>query len=494
MGQGSAYRTTIFRNRLSSQGAPLISDSLPSCQSRTKDGDSPVYNFLRKMRQCRRGLVPLDKLKAASYQLGKRVPVYPGKYVPYTEHQVLNGGMPGLKRIPEDTAAGWPFKKMGLKKRDLLEGDILNRSAGPILRSEIDKLRSFSGDVKWLIFLKDELRPAERVKYAETRAINSGPYHLNIELFRIFGPFILHIKRTRAIHGMMYGLNVTSPEWGQLSRDLDTFPFCMGSDVSSMDLRTPAEMMEMFISFWKQVCNPDPEVVKYGTYLLSLGVKKQILLFDQEIEVEGTNPTGWYLTTIMNCYVRMTLELMIFKSLVPEGNFWDLVRFFVYGDDSVGCVSPLVSEVYNPPAIGREAQSMGFKFTMPDKAPKLDWIPKDQLVFLGRTFFYDGQVCLAPLSLETIAQIVYWYKKSKKISKATAIIERLQVASEDMIMYPRDLFDDIHEQLCAFAHEAQVPEPEDRFDDLRGRYYGDLGCYPALAYMSDELMKRWELK
>jgi len=168
-----------------------------------------------------------------------------------------------------------------------------------------------------------------------------------------------------------------------------------------------------------------------------------VVINNDLIQLNGSNPSGHGLTTIVNCIVNhFYLRCMWYKTTDKVGEFRSWVVAIVYGDDAV--ISSL-DKTFTLHSIIKQGGHFNIKITPSDKGDPADqppFVPISHIDFLGRRFVWDpeAQIWRAPLSLLSLGKMVAFAVESSVMEDSrmqmvllSLEIERVQHLDEDSI-------------------------------------------------------------
>ena len=88
----------------------------------------------------------------------------------------------------------------------------------------------------WIDTLKDERRPLEKVRIGKTRVFSAGPMDFVILFRKYFLGFNAHCMANMITNEMAVGINVYSPRWHVLAKNLQKKgPHVVAGDFSNFD-------------------------------------------------------------------------------------------------------------------------------------------------------------------------------------------------------------------------------------------------------------------
>jgi hypothetical protein len=136
----------------------------------------------------------------------------------------------------------------------------------------------------------------------------------------------------------------------------------------------------------------------------------------QFVWMDHTQPSGNFLTTIINCLHNMFLFRIAYMLCKRANNLTMECRSYTrntsisnYGDDCAGSVSFEVSPWFNMITISKQLGKLGFVFTDANKKmPTRPTMPIEEVSYLKRGFKEQDGTTVAPLCVETIKSMVMW--------------------------------------------------------------------------------------
>lgn len=283
-------------------------------------------------------------------------------------------GTTNLDGLDLNTSAGYPYNTLGISKRDLIpdRGRPLTR-----LQQALD-LHGY--DLPFTTYLKDELRPLEKVKKGKTRLIECSSLNDTIRMKRIFGRlFQVFHQNPGTTTGSAVGCN-PDVHWSQFFAEMGGNPL-VAFDYSNFD----ASMDPMWFDATKEVLRRlgyTEEHLKCIDHIKS----SDHIYKDKMYHVEGGMPSGCSGTSIFNSInnnlIIRTLVLKAYKGI----NLDDL-RIIAYGDDVVATYPyQLDAQI-----IADEGKAYGLTMTPPDKSQDFNETNWENVTFLKRKFVPDEQ-------------------------------------------------------------------------------------------------------
>jgi hypothetical protein len=341
--------------------------------------------------------------------------------------------LPYRRAISAKTSPGFPLKyeDKKYKKRFLpytefdsvLDGDELmdleQECSDIISDANVGKRR------KWyyLISLKDELLPKEKVKAGKARPFCCTPFKLLLVSKMLFGQFVEWYYTNCLDRGHGATLNPYE-DWGILCRKLeafsDDFETCVAdsSDFSGFDSSNSPLVMNAcleIINQWYTAMGLTEYKEARKTIFLDV-INSFHILQDEIHEWTSSLPSGTYLTLVINCMSNnLIFRYAYYRSLddasVPIKTFNKLVSFVAVGDDNVYSCSSEIRDIFNPRAIAGYASELGFVMTSDSKGELTEWRMLKDITFLKRGFRKEGHKYFAPLAIDTMMSTIMWSRK-----------------------------------------------------------------------------------
>ncbi|AVM87411.1 polyprotein [Yili teratoscincus roborowskii picornavirus 2] len=342
---------------------------------------------------------------------------YYGKHHPLMLHQAVKG-VDGLNPIDMNTSAGVKYQSRGLKKRDLLAIEpfwISDRLAMDI-KKYWDALSSGKNpEVLFGCFLKDELRPIQKIKDANTRCIEAAPLDYVLVHRQILGGIYSQFySKPCVLTGMCPGIN----PWTDFDMMMSCLhENCYNLDFSKYDGSLSAEIMEMGVEIIKG-CSEVPHLVDQ---IFKPVITSQHHVFDEVWTVYGGMPSGAPCTTILNtiCNLLMSRYCAILASSALEQ---DEVVIFAYGDDVVVSTE---EEMDTTVFVDSMYKHFGMTVTDANKKLGINKLDKNEISFLKRKpkFFPGTQFFVGQLDLSEMKQNIMWMHGMKEFEQQLTSFE-----------------------------------------------------------------------
>jgi hypothetical protein len=222
-----------------------------------------------------------------------------------------------------------------------------------------------------------------------------------------FGDFITYMAKFCVDRPVAVGINPHSLDWIRLHRRLNRCnQSVIAGDFSNWDGKCPAFMMDKICDYINEWYDDGPENFAMRKMIFK-NVTHATRVHDQFIyQVKRGMPSGFYGTAEFNSMCQTAMNFLVMETLnIPL----DQYEFTVYGDDNVICINRpgITWKTLSP--IYKELFDMDYTHFLKDTVE--DVVDTLQTVkFIGRKFVRADSYYHAPLDLQTIFEMVYWYK------------------------------------------------------------------------------------
>lgn len=311
-------------------------------------------------------------LTAMHHYLSQIKPLLPDNVTePLTLEEVVYG-TENLEGLDLATSAGYPYVTLGVKKKDLIP------PRGQPLSKLNEALDLYGYDLPFVTYIKDELRPAEKVKAGKSRLIECSSMNDTIRMKRTFGRLFQVFHQNPGIAtGSAVGCN-PDVDWSRFYAEMGGQPL-VAFDYSNYDASMNPKWFELLKLFLLEIGYTKDDVklidhINYSTHLYK----------DKEYRVDGGMPSGCSGTSIFNSinnnHILRTLVLDVYK-----GIHLDDLRIIAYGDDVI-MTYPFQLDAG---LLAEAGKSYGLTMTPPDKGMDFNETTWDNVTFLKRTFKPD---------------------------------------------------------------------------------------------------------
>jgi hypothetical protein len=369
-------------------------------------------------------------------------------------------GIPGktfCDAIPRNTSAGYPFCEdltPGHRGKETFFGkEELYNLTGPkcdMLRARVKNIiDNARNGVRTLNifkdFLKDELRPFNKVEQGNSRLVSGAPLDYVIAWRMYFLDFQMDYMTNRISNHSAVGINVYSDEWQRLYKYLmSQSENVFAGDQKGFDGRHGAQIATEICDGINAWYGDGDENAKIRKVLFLDLYNSRHIIGDLVVQWDGSLPSGHPFTTIFNTLVTDILFRMSFGKIMGIYNmdkFDDTVCLIGYGDDNIGTIDDFIIDRYNQVTIAKEFLTFGYVYTPEDKTS--DLVPYRSIKecnFLKRNFRFESIMgrMVAPLSLDTILEMAFWTKKGQNAKQIT--LDNVDNCLSELSLHDRETF------------------------------------------------------
>nr|AVM87445.1 polyprotein [Guangdong red-banded snake picornavirus] len=390
------YRSTVFQNALPVTKQPSVKsihDSRCKC-----DLVDAVFSKYKR----RESIVMVSEARSVVMEyMWSLMARYIGKYSRVSYLYAVEGMQPYVQAMDRSTSAGYPWLEKYTNKGQFL--DSVGESAVVDLENMYKK--GEPADVLFVTYLKDELRPLDKIASGKSRIIEAAPAHY-VALFRqVTMQFVwsFHAAHSTGLHSAVG----CDPDvfWTMLYFSLKQRKYGLDLDYSKFDASVSQELLIMVreILCWFT----DDENALLLRWLWEPILSARYVYIDDVYEATGL-PSGMPCTTVVNTLVN--IMLIVYAWIETGHDISDMdskLEFCCYGDDVI--LSTDVddfgfSEVVAP------LEKLGFDVTRADKQSDGQYTSVDDLTFLRRGFRVDDEhYAVHPvIDLETVNSMLCW--------------------------------------------------------------------------------------
>nr|WBV74372.1 polyprotein [Bat picornavirus BtSY4] len=314
-----------------------------------------------------------DVLTAIDHYVEQIRPLMPANVTEPLSLEEVVYGTENLEGLDLATSAGFPYVTMGVKKKDLIppRGEPLTR-----LQNALD-LHGY--DLPFVTYIKDELRPIQKVKAGKSRLIECSSLNDTIRMKMTFGRlFQVFHANPGTVTGSAVGCNPDF-HWSKFYAEMGGNPL-IAFDYSNYD----ASMEPMWFECIKIV------LMKLGFTKEQVKIIDHInssvhLYKDKQYWVEGGMPSGCSGTSIFNSINNnLIIRTLVLKTY--KGINLDHLRIIAYGDDVVATY-PFQLDAKILADAGKEFFNL--TMTPPDKTADFNETDWKTVTFLKRRFVPD---------------------------------------------------------------------------------------------------------
>lgn len=302
-------------------------------------------------------------------------------------------------------------------------------------------------------FLKDQRLEAAKAEVGKARLVSCSPIDFLILCRMYFGDLVRWIMSNRIRNGYAIGVNNFSMEWTSLANHLVSVGHdnIICGDYSAYDGSLSPSLMytfEKLADAFYGDCDPMDTVVRSvlfecivnSRHVFSTDSPHESIVY----EWFGGNPSGNFLTTILNTHCNLVLirYSLVSCRLAYEGrmhldafdySMCEMVRFvqnesrtIAFGDDNGISVSDALKVYVTPTALTKAMADVGFKYTNETKSgDNVEFRTLDQCTFLKRGFFWHDKMkrYLSPLDINVILEMPYWTRLGVPADHLVSVVD-----------------------------------------------------------------------
>jgi hypothetical protein len=311
--------------------------------------------------------------------------------------------------------------------------------------------------------LKSERRPIQKVIDGKTRVFAAGPMDLNICHKMYFGSFVRHIKKNKIYNEIAYGANVFSDDWKQIYKLLKSVgDNGIAGDFSGYDGDLNPQILSSIVDIVNELMDDGEENMTIRETLFEYLKSSIWRALGYNIMLDHSQPSGNYLTTIINCIYNMIIFRYAFllcqikQGLKPNlATFAEHVRCVFYGDDSILSVSDKILSWFNQITITDAMKIAGHTYTDESKnsATRLSK-PLTECSFLKREFRIEDSLVFCPLDKNTITEMTLWTTTNNTRETGTKL--NMYCAAMEACAHGKAFFDSFTAKIKRYCKENRV--------------------------------------
>lgn len=355
--------------------------------------------------------------------------------------------------VKRSKSAGFPYSQRasGKGKSDWLGTDTwtFDTKAAKELRSDVEKIiteasQGIVSEVYFVDTLKDELRPAEKVKAGKTRVFSAASLSFTIAVRMYFLGFIAHLNRNKIISECAVGIDCRSRDWATLAHYLtQRSDLCIAGDFSNFDGSVNYWIFMRVLDIVNAFYADGKKNALIRRCLWENIVHARHIVGDQVYAVSQGQPSGNPLTAVTNTIYNSLATRYCYGLIMGSALHFDKnIRMQAYGDDNVIVVSEKIREKLTPRELSRAFSTIGMTYTSELKGQQsADFRSLLEITFLRRGFVEEDQYWWAPLDLESIAKSINWITKSP--SPLNETVENCYGAIEELAYHPKATYDSL---------------------------------------------------
>lgn len=334
------------------------------------------------------------------------------------DEAIFGGEMEYYGSLNTSTSAGYPWQKMTTLSGKKGFVNLDSKWTKPILVEVVtERIEAAKRGVRsatiWSDGLKDETK--EWAKCDRPRLFTGCPIDFTVAFRMYFGAFIGHVTASRAVNGVMVGINVHGLEWTNLRswmRQASENVIC--GDFSNYDGTLCAELVYSVLDVAQSYYGGHNKADDKVRAVLWLEIVNAMHLNGSDLYMMGHgNPSGNPMTSILNSIAQLVAFRYVWCRAGRAMGDLDQVRLAVYGDDNMISIR---DDAVDPAALTAGYAELGMKYTNSDKSGPATYGPFSSAVFLKRKFVYaeDTGRVMAPKELGDILEIASWTQSRHK--------------------------------------------------------------------------------
>lgn len=328
---------------------------------------------------------------------------------------------------------------------------------------------------RWSI--KDEPRPISKVESADLRIFEVFG-EVNAVGMALVAPLIEFMMLHQDYFCISVGLNVFSEDWSRMYNKLTSMNpnGIIMLDASKYDKSMRAELFTAVATYFHALAlcagyGKNNAMLVYNAVLSVC--HRFITVFGELGYTADSNGSGNFVTTWINSVVMIILFRVTFNLTYPDKNFWDWVRLYVYGDDSLASVKP-GCENFNQKQIKIVSEALfGIKFSSARKDGNLvEYETIADATFLKRGFnVRDGRV-YAPLEKLSIFKMLSWRTPSRNvtITDEQHFIEVGKNAVKEAFLHSRDFYEYVRAGILAVCSKNDLAIELMSWEEIQALY------------------------
>lgn len=359
--------------------------------------------------------------------------------------------IPYFEALNWKTSEGFPLKAMRpssahdkrwLFDLDEQENGYQLQSLHPLLQNQLAiRDKCFADKIKPTTIyedcLKDARLPIEKCKVqGKTRIFSIAPIACTIDIKQNLGDYCASFKNSRIVNSCGIGINPDSMEWSKLVNYL----FEVGNKIITIDYSNfgPCLMSQCVAAYcetivkWHKFHGAGAEHVDRVSWLLECDILNPMHLCENVVYqtingIASGSPLTGEINSGTNMIYLYNIWMEIMGEVCPEWKdpyYFDMfVRFVVYGDDLIMCVSDEVIGYFNALSMKEYFARHGLTVTSAQKDAKM--VPYDLIInstFLKRGFYPHPSrygAWLAPVDVHSVKETLNWIKQSSDDADAT---------------------------------------------------------------------------
>lgn len=371
----------------------------------------------------------------------------------FTFEEAVRGipGIPNCEGIPRNTSAGYPYN-LDLPPGERGKSHFFGKDGEYEFTS--DHCINLRKRVEYIVdkakegirvehiyndFLKDERRPIEKARAGKARLVSASPVCLLICMRIYFMDFVRWYMNNRLNNGSAVGINPYSTDWDTMYRMFNgnrKTKNMIAGDFKAYDGSINRIIMVQFLEFVNKWYNDGNDLIR--EVLFEEVCNSKHIYEDVVYEWTGGNPSGCFLTTILNtfsnnvimrygCLLTYATHLGRIENtpaLDPTETSTALILFekhvfmLAFGDDNELSVGEGTMPWFNQQTLHIELPKFGFEYTLENKEVQNTEPYRNifSTTFLKRGWRFEPILAriVAPLELSVVLEMAQWTKKKDR--------------------------------------------------------------------------------
>uniref|UniRef100_A0AAN0LXD0 Genome polyprotein n=1 Tax=Cabrillo virus TaxID=3139872 RepID=A0AAN0LXD0_9VIRU len=427
MPTATRFRPTVFQHVFTTEVGP----SVKSVTDKRCEGSLVDAVFSKYLRPLMPNKVPINHMACVKEYMWSLFSREIGGFHRISYDAAVNGIVPYMKPLNGSSSPGYPYMFDYSCKRAMLESGKTQDAV-----ADLERLYQSgeSCEVLFVSYLKDELRPIEKIKSGRTRIIEAAPIQYIVLFRQVVGEFMWGFHARHGIdmhHAVGCDPNVF---WTILYHALKERGHGFDVDYSKFDASVSVELLMCVLDVLCQLTDADNAALL--RWLWEPIVRSHHVYIDDVYVVEGGVPSGMPCTTIVNTIVNITLVLLVWMQLEDDVYTIDKeVTFVAYGDDLILTTS---RDDFTFDLFSQTVATYGFSATNAQKGEGGAWLDVEEMTFLKRGFRSDDLYSFAihpTLSLQTVESMLCWK------SEVAEMQDNVDCACEFLYHHGREIFE-----------------------------------------------------
>jgi transposase len=394
---------------------------------------------------------------------------------PLSRLQNISGidGRKFVNAIAPYTSVGYPLN--GPKSEYMFDLDVLDHPSHNCPRDidemfwkeSVDMERKYMQGVRtYPVFkgcLKDE--PTKSTK-DKVRVFQASPIALQLLIRKYYLPIARFMSMNPLVTECAVGINAIGPEWDQLTRHITKFGKnnILAGDYSKYDLTMSPQLMFAAFSVMVRLAKEAgyPKVCLDIMQMLATDICYPVVAYNGDlVELLGSNPSGQNLTVYINSIVNSLLFRSGYFTLIglDAPLFRSKIALITYGDDAKSSVSDDVKDKIDHIKFAKFLDSIGMKFTMPDKDSEATPFMSDEdadLLKRKNVWMEELGHWVGALDEDSIFKALHCVLKSKVLSPKEQAVQNIDTAIQDWFYHGRETYGKRLNQMRLVAKEMKL--------------------------------------